>query len=689
MELLVHFWPPSLPWPRRDGRHRASRKPDLPPSVLGTCGRLFRYGKLSPVLLDIDREDERGFHAAREILLGRFARWLAGEDPSLDEEIDELVGDASIPLDWKWSHGDGALAMWRTSDVAEFLLEWCPRQLSVTQADCITIPLAVAAFLSFLDDEALLGPGSDPVDRLTEVAVSLTEEFVVAMGDRSRFGLGKSLYAAAVDEGVDATDADEFQQWIGHFNDRPEEERHRLLPDSAFSGPRRSLPAVAVPAEDDVAASREAAPILAMFRDLAAYVGAGRKLTQKGNLTLADARALVDLLGTGDLMDEQIGDQTFRTTSSDDLYRLRQVFAWAKKAGVVRVIHGKVVATKHGARLADGLGGSFDRAVDALMALGPLTSQRFPNAWFAWPDVDKVLDKASAHLLIAPYGAQGPVSLEDIATTATRVVLDAFEFQMDDEGVARRVTSDVTDIMDAFELAGVVRRIGTGDSGDNLRRRGGSVALTPAGIVFTRGILAAAGYDTPVAGRFANAGAADLLRGTDGDDFSVIYGEAMAWRAVRQPDEAAAEMAEAVREVDDPALQNLGLAILSEIGPDVAAPYVRELASEPGTRGFALCWLVDHGEAGEEELFDPSDVAGFVDVLGCRMVTGGPDSLVSTLALAGDHGRQVEVVAGMWRTASPMTDLVLTGVSRVHPTKVVAKAARKALFKRRSSSGVT
>jgi hypothetical protein len=36
-----------------------------------------------------------------------------------------------------------------------------------------------------------------------------------------------------------------------------------------------------------------------------------------------------------------------------------------------------------------------------------------------------------------------------------------------------------------------------------------------------------------------------------------------------------------------------------------------------------------------------------------------------------------------------MTDLVLTGVSRVHPTKVVAKAARKALVKRRSSLGAT
>ena len=44
-------------------------------------------------------------------------------------------------------------------------------------------------------------------------------------------------------------------------------------------------------------------------------------------------------------------------------------------------------------------------------------------------------------------------------------------------------------------------------------------------------------------------------------------------------------------------------------------------------------------------------------------------------------------VAGMWKAPSPMTELVLAAVSQAHPTKVVAKAARKALFKRRSSWG--
>jgi len=49
------------------------------------------------------------------------------------------------------------------------------------------------------------------------------------------------------------------------------------------------------------------------------WVGAGRKLTATGALTLADARILVDRLGTGDVIDPAIGDQVFRTKSSAEL----------------------------------------------------------------------------------------------------------------------------------------------------------------------------------------------------------------------------------------------------------------------------------------------------------------------------------------------------------------------------------
>ena len=59
-----------------------------------------------------------------------------------------------------------------------------------------------------------------------------------------------------------------------------------------------------------------------------------------------------------------------------------------------------------------------------------------------------------------------------------------------------------------------------------------------------------------MAGRFAGSSAMDRLLCTDGKDFPIDKGEVMAWRAARRPDEAAAQMSDAVPELDDPALRD-------------------------------------------------------------------------------------------------------------------------------------
>ena len=643
-------------------------------------------------------DDEQGFLATQDLLVDRFTQWL-GAGPRAGHPPAELAVGAGFALDWKWSYGDGHLGRWRVADIGEFLLEWCPRKLSVPQDGCRWIPEALAAFTDFLGSEGLLTPDSSPVGRLAEAVSLSTEEFVAAMGNASNFGMAKSLFGAATADGVDLTDPAQLEEWMAAFNASPEEHRRQIIPDTALAPPRRStpprptLPPVALPDDDEVAASRSAAPVLAMFSALAAYVGDGRKLTQTGNLTLADARVLIELMATGDTMDPQIGDHTYRTRSAAELPRLRQVFAWARKAGVVRVVHGKVVATKQGLALSRDPARSFERAVDALLALGALSSQRDPDWWLAWPDVNELLDRFTVHLLAGPYVVQGRLPIDDLASAAAEAVLDAFHFpSLDDDSVTRRVGRDVVDIVDALELAGVVRRTGWTDQVEEgadwtLRRHGGAVELTAAGVVSTRRLLEEAGYDTPAAGRFAVGSATELFLGTDGDDFMALRGEVEAWRRRRDPVQAAAELADAVRELEDPALRNLALAVLAETDLDIAEPEVRKLATEPATRGFALCWLVDHGLEDAAALFDPDDTDAFVDVLVHRLVTTGPESLCGTLALAGGHDSQIRVISKLWRSPSTATDGVLAALGEVHPVKAVAKAARKARFQRRSLLG--
>ena len=102
----------------------------------------------------------------------------------------------------------------------------------------------------------------------------------------------------------------------------------------------------------DVAGSDESALTLPeQVQALVKWIGAGRKLTQTGRLTLADARALVPLLDTADRIDPVIGDRVFRTKSSQELPRLNLLSEWAKAAGLVRAVRGKLVPVKKNARL--------------------------------------------------------------------------------------------------------------------------------------------------------------------------------------------------------------------------------------------------------------------------------------------------------------------------------------------------
>ena len=88
--------------------------------------------------------------------------------------------------------------------------------------------------------------------------------------------------------------------------------------------------------------------LLEQVQALVEWIGAGR-LTQTGRLTLGDAGVLVPMLGTADRIDPVIGDRVFRTESSQELPRLNLLVEWAKAAGLVRVVGGKLVPVKKNA----------------------------------------------------------------------------------------------------------------------------------------------------------------------------------------------------------------------------------------------------------------------------------------------------------------------------------------------------
>ena len=97
---------------------------------------------------------------------------------------------------------------------------------------------------------------------------------------------------------------------------------------------------------EDLSAIAFEAPAFSQVRAFVAWVGAGQALTQTGRLRRADALALVDLLDTGDEL-----DQRYPVQSSSELYHLSMLVEWAKAAGLVRVVRGRIVGVRKNAKL--------------------------------------------------------------------------------------------------------------------------------------------------------------------------------------------------------------------------------------------------------------------------------------------------------------------------------------------------
>jgi hypothetical protein len=187
-----------------------------------------------------------------------------------------------------------------------------------------------------------------------------------------------------------------------------------------------------------------------------------------------------------------------------------------------------------------------------------------------------------------------------------------------------------------------------------------------------------------VSGLLATATAAELVAGLDAVDSGALTAEVDAWLDRRTPEQAAIDLAAAVAELAQPSLQHLALAILTGLGPELAVPQVRQLAENPASRGFALCWLADNGMLDVQTLYDSGDPDSFAQVLFQRLLMTEPAGMLGTLALAGDDDRQAQLATELGLSPAPSADFVLEAIGAHHPLKPVAKAARKALFLRRS-----
>lgn len=151
------------------------------------------------------------------------------------------------------------------------------------------------------------------------------------------------------------------------------------------NGHRRSPERLATLASETAAYRR--------LRRLIEYVGDGRRLTDKGNLALADGKALVEILETGDVFDRRIGDRVFYTKSTVELTGVDLLFRVALKAGFVRRYKGRVVRTRKAEVIEEPVEALY-RAWCALLEVGPaghrMGDDTYGLGWYT-AEVDLVL----------------------------------------------------------------------------------------------------------------------------------------------------------------------------------------------------------------------------------------------------------------------------------------------------------
>jgi hypothetical protein len=571
--------------------------------------------------MTFDDRDEHAYHRGRDELGERFAQWLNEQDVPGDPN------DAGLLMDWKWAYADGRLDHWSVADVDEFLLQWCPAKVVAPPEKCVEIPVSVAAFVEFLAHAGLLAPGSaTPADVQAHCERS-TDRFVAEMGDPANLLAGEDVFEAA---------------------EEPQ------MPD---------IPPVRIPPESERLAAVREVPVLRQLRGLAEYCAQpGRKLTPKGNLQLADARHLVAALETGD--DPDLGGvRSLR--SSAELPGLSRLLDLAHEAGVVRRQRGRLVAVASFAALDE-------CAAHEKVALAAVSDERPRSSLLgAFAEFDAVAHAWTIALLVEMLrhrcnGIETGLVDELTAEFAQTVAPGASEFMT--SAVAELAHAKLDELLDLGVLG----------------RGAGHIALTPAGVPVAVELLRQAGLDVPIRPEPSDADVAEIVDLFPHLGDEELRREVDEWLAARTERRAAATelIAESLAAHRDTVTAMTGIALVSRFAADHAVDALRPHLGGPHD-GLVLQWLID------QDALDPGSVeparlaAGLVDFLAVGLDTAGPEEVVAVLSNGAPDGGEA-ILDGIWRLDHPRLPDVLEAIGTHHPSKAVAKAARKALMKHTS-----
>lgn len=409
---------------------------------------------------------------ARDELCGRFFHSPFAAGLEHDEGHQDLL---SSLLWFACDYGPADPFHWSPVSIEILLTDWLPRKVVAPVDHLDKAPDLIRAFIRFAHAE-------------TGVRAGLTEETLAAV-DAWESEYREAIRDASRPQGVEALMAsmESFMTPPGGEETAQDLAYGRRTRFAEASNRRRGKEAE-VPAElhTEVAAS----VALERLTKLAEFYGDGRKLTQKGNPTLADAAHLVAALETRDRFNETIGDRTFKTKSAAELPELMLHIEWGLASGALRRERGKLRGTARWRNPGKDPAGLWLRAVDSMFGLGPLETF-FLHARYR--EEGEFLDEVTADLLDAL--AQGDLewdgALDLVCEIAER---DYVWFGWKEDPVQRRTSLgyDLDLWVSILGWAGILEREGAVEQpiglGLHPRLTGGVLRLKPAGRWWLRNV---------------------------------------------------------------------------------------------------------------------------------------------------------------------------------------------------------
>ncbi len=653
--------------------------------------------------LQFGEHDDDAYWATKEQLLTEIDESMRadrGDSPG----IAETVSSIAVLLDWRWNYSSGQLDDWHPGDVDEFLLDWAPRKYSASPEAGAALCSGVADFLLHMAARDRLTCGPDRAADLIGRALSLGPAVVEAMGDPSRFGLAKSILSTPLDGAdgdpladlaglLERDDLDDdqlqalLQERMDAFNALPKEQRTAIT-DGAFGRPpkRMSIPVVAIaPSTEELERSIAASRLISMVDALVDHIGPkGIAVTSAGNLRLADAKLLVDLLGTDDEFAPHLpwndGPEPVRT--STDLRQLTLVFDAAEAAGAFDRLKTKVKVDPDWFELS-----TIQRAqeiIDGVIDLRPLSDAAH---WQPLYEMTALIEDGIPHWLASALPEGAEIRVEPIVDQAIDLVGSevghAGALFSGPEFTTWYVTEQVSAVLALLEFAGVVEwhdsAETTDDRGRSLRT-GGWFRLTPLGRHTMVDHVRLAGYDFATLDDLGEASVDDVVNvllttPTDADDLL------RRWRPDESTQNRAAALAEFAMDAELPEQRLLTMELLAALEPlGEVAPVVRQMLDSP-LSGHAAIFLLAN------ELATPDDLGAFVaigplvDLLSTLL--DEPDTLAEMFrtSYAKADG---DLLEELWRHDQPETIEILDTLGSHLSDRKLAKAARKAALRHRS-----